>query len=279
MQRISRRARLAPRQKCGPPPPNAMCGFGERPTSNTCAVLEDRLVAVAAGVVHRDLLALLHLRRHRRPRRAAACGGSRSAVTPSAGTPRPPSSISAGSSISRCRCSGCSISASIAPEIRLRVVSLPATASRMKKPSKSASDMPVAVDLCAHQDADEIVARVRLAVLRHRVRVHEHLGRGDATVLRRRVVLRVVEADQPVAPVEHLLRDPPAARRSSRRSRPAAACAAISVTKSHEPFSSDVVDDALRDLAHVRLHLARHLRREAGARPASGTSCASAGPC
>src|SRR5437763_1597199 len=28
--RISIRARLAPRQKCGPPPPKAMCSFGER---------------------------------------------------------------------------------------------------------------------------------------------------------------------------------------------------------------------------------------------------------
>ena len=33
MTRISMRARLAPRQKCGPPPPNAMCGLGSRPTS------------------------------------------------------------------------------------------------------------------------------------------------------------------------------------------------------------------------------------------------------
>ncbi len=30
MTRISSRARFAPRQKCGPPAPKAMCGFGER---------------------------------------------------------------------------------------------------------------------------------------------------------------------------------------------------------------------------------------------------------
>ena len=31
---ISRRARLAPRQKCAPPPPNPTCGLGLRRTSN-----------------------------------------------------------------------------------------------------------------------------------------------------------------------------------------------------------------------------------------------------
>ena len=35
MTRISMRARLAPRQKWGPPPPNAMWGLGSRPTSKT----------------------------------------------------------------------------------------------------------------------------------------------------------------------------------------------------------------------------------------------------
>src|SRR5204863_8726518 len=35
MIRISKRARLAPRQKWGPPAPNVMCSLGDRATSKT----------------------------------------------------------------------------------------------------------------------------------------------------------------------------------------------------------------------------------------------------
>ena len=44
--RISRRARLAPRQKCGPPPPYPKCAFGDRVMSKRVRIGELALVAV-----------------------------------------------------------------------------------------------------------------------------------------------------------------------------------------------------------------------------------------
>ena len=55
MTRISMRARLAPRQKWGPPAPNAMCGLGLRVMSNGLRIVEDRFVAVGRDVEEHDL--------------------------------------------------------------------------------------------------------------------------------------------------------------------------------------------------------------------------------
>ena len=51
------RARLAPRQKWGPPPPKAMWGLGSRPMSKVSGSVEDVLVPVGRGVEEDDLVA------------------------------------------------------------------------------------------------------------------------------------------------------------------------------------------------------------------------------
>ena len=77
MTRISMRARFAPRQKWGPPPPKAMWGLGERPMSNVVGVLEDVLVAVGRDVEEDDLLVLLDAAgRGSRPARWSGGGSS-----------------------------------------------------------------------------------------------------------------------------------------------------------------------------------------------------------
>ena len=59
--RISSRARLAPRQKWCPPPPNARCGFGLARDVEAAGVGEHVLVAVGGRVEHHDLVALADL--------------------------------------------------------------------------------------------------------------------------------------------------------------------------------------------------------------------------
>ena len=61
ISRSSMRARLAPRQKCGPPPPNAMCSFGRAVDVEAEGVVEHVLVAVGRDVPHHDLVAGLDL--------------------------------------------------------------------------------------------------------------------------------------------------------------------------------------------------------------------------
>ncbi len=51
------RARLAPRQKWGPPPPKAMWGLGSRVDVEGVGVGEDVLVPVGRGVEEDDLVA------------------------------------------------------------------------------------------------------------------------------------------------------------------------------------------------------------------------------
>ena len=58
---ISRRARLAPRQKCGPPAPKPTCSFGVRVTSKRYGSANCALVAVGRVVEHHDLVAGLDL--------------------------------------------------------------------------------------------------------------------------------------------------------------------------------------------------------------------------
>ena len=113
--------------------------------------------------------------------------------------------ISDGSAISFCRCSGCSISASMPPEIRLRVVSLPATASRRKNASNSVSVSALAVHLRLQQRADHVVAAGSRVGPPQAVRVHEHLRSRHRPCSGVVCVLGVVEADQPVAPFEDLV--------------------------------------------------------------------------
>ena len=58
--------------------------------------------------------------------------------------------------------------------IALRVVSLPATTSRMKNEPNSCGREPLAVDLGVHHHRGDVVARVGAAVLAERLGVHEH---------------------------------------------------------------------------------------------------------
>src|SRR5437773_428271 len=134
---ISRRARLAPRQKwC--PMPKARCSFGVRPTSkrSACGKTSSSRLAEPYQTVS------LSPSRIGWPRSSA----SRVAVRRKYMTGETQRSISStavgmrdGSASSRRRSSGCCIRASMPPEIRLRVVSLPATASSRKKESNSTS--------------------------------------------------------------------------------------------------------------------------------------------
>ncbi len=80
---------------------------------------------------------------------------------------------------SRSRWSGKSVNAFRPWLIALRVVSLPATTSRMKnEPNSCAVSCSPSTSACHHHRGD-VVLRVGLAVLAERLGVHEHLERLD----------------------------------------------------------------------------------------------------
>ena len=180
---ISRRARLAPRQKCGPPAPKPTCGRLQRAGDvEAVRVGEHPLVAVGRVVPQHDLVAGgdLLTARARCPR--WPCAGSGSPASPSGRSPRrrswcAPSKSSHQSS----RWSGWSVSAFIPWLIALRVVSLPATTRRMKNEPNSCVREPLAVDLGVHQHRREVVGGVGPAVLAERLGVGEHLQRRRAS--------------------------------------------------------------------------------------------------
>ena len=58
---ISMRARLAPRQKWGPPPPKAMCGLGVASDVELVGIFEDVCVPVRRDVEEDHLLVLAYL--------------------------------------------------------------------------------------------------------------------------------------------------------------------------------------------------------------------------
>jgi hypothetical protein len=86
--------------------------------------------------------------------------------------------------------------------IALRVVSLPATASRMTKNAKLDVAQGFSVDVGLDQPGDDVVGRASPTLLGHVVGVPHQLGVG-----RRRVVVevRVVGVHERVGPVEQLL--------------------------------------------------------------------------
>ena len=133
----SRRARLAPRQKCTPPPPKATCGFGLRRDVEVKGVVEDVLVAIGGRVPHGDTVA-----RRRWARPGSRCpGGPAGEIRDRRGPPEdllhcqrngaraPGAAARAGRDGAGAPAGPC--------DTALRVVSLPATMSRMKNMSSS----------------------------------------------------------------------------------------------------------------------------------------------
>ena len=101
--------------------------------------------------------------------------------------------------------------------------------------------------------------------LRELARVHPELGGGDSAVLVRRLELRVVEADEPVRPVEELvpvvLRNAEEVGDDVERK--------LGGDRGHEvgaPLGGDPIDDLRGSRADARLEAGDHPRREAGAR-------------
>ena len=158
--RISMRARLAPRQKCGPPAPKAMWGLGLRVMSKVCGFVEDALVPVGRDVEEHHLGVLLD--------RLAAELEGRGGLAPEVhdrgdeaehlldgvGQERPvvAQQLATGRGGRRRR--------PWPPEMRLRVVSLPATVSRRKKSSSSNRGELLAVDLDLGEHAHQVVVGV-----------------------------------------------------------------------------------------------------------------------
>ena len=160
---ISRRARWAPRQKCGPGPPKPRWSFGVRRDVEAVRVVEHRLVAVGRRVPEHDLVALVELLvadadavlgdgapevDHRRgPAHDLLDRGRRPAPSKSASQ--------------RCLLVGVLGERRARPwEMALRVVSLPATTSRMKNDASSGGRQRLAVDLGGDQRGGEVVLRV-----------------------------------------------------------------------------------------------------------------------
>ena len=138
MIRISSLARWEPRQKWGPPPPKVMWSLGERPTSkrNGSSNTDSSRFAEMYQMTTLSPSAIAW------PAISVSCVAVRlndmTGVAHRSISSMPVGS-SDGSSSSRCRWSGCSMSACMPWEIRLRVVSLPATESSRKKRSNCIS--------------------------------------------------------------------------------------------------------------------------------------------
>ena len=77
----------------------------------------------------------------------------------------PVAAMPVGSACHRARWSGCSVRASSPWLMALRVVSLPATTSRMKKDATSVSRERLAVDVGVDQGGGDVVGRVLPAVV------------------------------------------------------------------------------------------------------------------
>ena len=119
----------------------------------------------------------------------------------------------------------------------------------------------LAVNLGAHERADYIIPGVLLAIDGELVRVHEHLGGGGLPVRRRRLVLRVVEADHPVAPLENHV---PVFDRDAHKLEDDLQ-GQLGGDVVHEiAFASlsDPVNDLVRDFPDVRFYRDNDLRRE-----------------
>ena len=131
--RISRRARLAPRQWCTPWP-NPRCGFGSRRDVEAERVGEHALVAVRRRLPEHHLVARA---RSSSPAeldgRGSRCGGCTRRDGSSARSPRPRSASTVGRRADARAGRGTSMNATIAPAIALRVVSAPAAHSRREE--------------------------------------------------------------------------------------------------------------------------------------------------
>ena len=183
----------------------------------------------------------------------------------------------AGSACRRARSSGCSMRASRPPEIRFRVVSLPATRSSMKKELNSCERQAVAVDLAVHQLARQVVARVGHAIGGQLVGVHEELGGGDLRRHRDRAGTR--DRRRPIIWLLHWstrCRSSSGTPTSSTMTR-SGSSAEIGVDEVALAGARDLIDDARRDVPHVLLEPADHAAREAEAHQPPVAWCAPAG--
>ena len=198
------RARLAPRQKCEPPPPNATCGFGLRVMSKTNGsshTSSSRLAEMCQMTTRSPALICLAAGSRCRPvavRRKCSTGE------------RPAQHLldrvvdaALGVAASAARTApGWSSSAYMPCAVALRVVSLPATASSSMNMSNSSS-LSCSPSISAFEQlGDDVVARVVAAQPGELVGVGEQLDeRGLLVVVH---VLGVAGADHPVGPVEQL---------------------------------------------------------------------------
>ena len=176
---ISMRASWAPRQKCGPPPPKAMCVVRGAGDVEPERVVEDVLVAVGRDVPEADLVAVLD--------RLAAELDVPGGVAPEVHHRRGPAQDLLDGA-RRCACrgrlpagrhwSGCSRNAFMPWEMALRVVSLPATDSSRKNRLKSMSDSDSPSTSALSSAVMMSSAGLGPALLGQLLRVHEHLDLG-----------------------------------------------------------------------------------------------------
>ena len=191
-QRISRRARLAPRQKCAPPPPNATCGFGVAADVEAVGIGEHLLVAVRGRVEHHDLLALRGS--SGRGARRRACAVRRNCTTGE--QKRSISSIAPGSSARSARsaasCSGWRDQREHAArdEVARRVAA--GVDEQQEEQVELEIGEPLAVDLGVEQHGRDVLGRRARASSRARRRRSSNISRDRARGVGR--VARAVHA-------------------------------------------------------------------------------------
>ena len=262
ISRISSRARFAPRQKCSPMP-KARCSLGVRPTSKRSASRKDLLVAVRRRVEDDDLVALadllaaelgvarrgaaeVHDRRHPaqhlldRGRQQRQVGEQARALLGVLDQRQ----HAAGDQVARGLVAGHGEQQEERVELHL--------------------GEPLAVDLAAHEHADQVVARMVARARGELVGVHAHL-RGRAHPLLRSAVPRNSGSSKPIRRLLHskTLWRSSSGTPSSSAMTCSGSSAATSVTKSHSPRAAMRVDDVPRHLADVRLEPRHDARREA----------------
>ena len=186
-------------QKCAPLPPKARCGLGLRRMLNS------------KGARTRPRRSWPNCRtgRHAGPSRIVTPPISVSAnavrwkqCTGVAQRMISSTAVSGRSRLNSSHWSGFSKNAFMPCVMALRVVSLPATASRMTKNANSTSPMRFAVDVGLDQPGDDVVGRTAPALLGHVVGVAHQLGVGGRRI---GVEIRIVGVHDRVGPVEELL--------------------------------------------------------------------------
>ena len=146
--RASSRARLAPRQKCRPPPKLRIWRSSavSRCTSKLVRVGEDAVVAVGGAEHDQQLRARRGAVRRAGSTSSSRCGRAAGWRCRSAASPRSSGSTRLRSAKTSSRWSGCAVRWNIALPSSLVVVSLPATTIRKRKRDDLLVGHPVAVD-------------------------------------------------------------------------------------------------------------------------------------